>query len=331
MSPRVKLWLVLSVLVWALVVAFSALYLKKTSASLYEQFRERAEFRAQIFAELASRYLSSEETLQGLLETVFIATDVLYAQVVHQGQTLAAREQGISLPIRPLEMLLQVRETRTPEGEAYWDVTYAFSENQPTAPSYVRLGLALLPLEQELHREWLTVILVVLSVLMLAALLLWGLTGWLTPQEVSVIETSANTTIRLASVEPAPAGSSEILTTDQALVSLERSEERVEPVEERENLQIDDLGKRVFVNGTEIKLSPKEYELLRLLASEPGRVFSNEECLQAVWAGRQWATAQDVKQYVYFLRKKLKDDPEDPQYISTVRGFGYKLNGAVKF
>jgi DNA-binding response OmpR family regulator len=90
-------------------------------------------------------------------------------------------------------------------------------------------------------------------------------------------------------------------------------------------LVVDNTSKRVFLNGAEVKLSPKEYELVRLLASEPGRVFSNEEILQAVWTGRRWATAQDVKQYIYFVRKKLEADPENPQFIITVRGFGYKL------
>jgi len=94
---------------------------------------------------------------------------------------------------------------------------------------------------------------------------------------------------------------------------------------EKPALVVDNAGKRVFLNGTEVKLSPKEYELVRLLASEPGRVFSNEEILQAVWTGRHWATAQDVKQYIYFVRKKLEADPENPQFIVTVRGFGYKL------
>jgi len=91
------------------------------------------------------------------------------------------------------------------------------------------------------------------------------------------------------------------------------------------DLLLDDTAKRVSLRGEPVELSPKEYELLKLLASEPGRVFSNEEILEKIWAGREFASQQDVKQYIYFLRRKLEEDPENPKIIITVRGFGYKL------
>jgi len=91
-------------------------------------------------------------------------------------------------------------------------------------------------------------------------------------------------------------------------------------------LAIDDEKKEVTVDGHPIELSPKEYELLLFLASKPGRVFSQEEILQNVWAGSAYAGAEDVKKYIYLLRNKIEKNPEDPQIIVTVRGFGYKLN-----
>jgi two-component system phosphate regulon response regulator PhoB len=92
------------------------------------------------------------------------------------------------------------------------------------------------------------------------------------------------------------------------------------------DLVIDDASKQVTMRGQKVELSPKEYELLRLLAREPGRVFSHEEILSQVWTDSHLATAQDVKQYVYFLRQKLEVNPSEPQFILTVRGFGYKLH-----
>jgi len=62
------------------------------------------------------------------------------------------------------------------------------------------------------------------------------------------------------------------------------------------------------------------------LASRPGRVFSTQEILQAVWPERvHEGSAEDVKKYIYFLRSKLGDDRDGNGLIQTVRGFGYKL------
>jgi len=91
-------------------------------------------------------------------------------------------------------------------------------------------------------------------------------------------------------------------------------------------LVVDDEAKEVRLNGRPVALSPKEYELLRLLASRPGRVFSTQEILQAVWPERvHEGSAEDVKKYIYFLRSKLGDDRDGNGLIQTVRGFGYKL------
>ncbi len=93
-------------------------------------------------------------------------------------------------------------------------------------------------------------------------------------------------------------------------------------------ISIDDEAKEVRIDGEPVRLSPKEYDLLRLLASRPGRVFSNNEILHAVWPDRaDEGTYEDVKKYIYFLRGKVEPDPENPRFIHTARGFGYKLQG----
>ncbi len=97
------------------------------------------------------------------------------------------------------------------------------------------------------------------------------------------------------------------------------------------DLSIDDLRKEVCIAGRTISLSPKEYQLLKLLASSPGRVFTTEEVLNELWpptsdpGKKTYADAQDVQKYVYLLRKKLEIDPKNPTRVITVRGFGYRL------
>jgi len=90
------------------------------------------------------------------------------------------------------------------------------------------------------------------------------------------------------------------------------------------DLRIDDIRKEVRVSGRRVTLSPKEYELLKLLHSSPGRVFSSGEIRRRLWPHGH-ATVQDVQKYIYLLRKKLEEDPKDPRLIVTVRGFGYRI------
>lgn len=92
-------------------------------------------------------------------------------------------------------------------------------------------------------------------------------------------------------------------------------------------LLIDDERKEVRVRGEPAELSPKEYDLLRLLASRPGKVFSHREILEKIWAESSFASSEDVKKYVYLLRNKIEENPEEPRLVLTVRGFGYKLAG----
>lgn len=90
-------------------------------------------------------------------------------------------------------------------------------------------------------------------------------------------------------------------------------------------IQIDERSKSVTVQGEPVQLSPKEFHLLTLLASDPGRVFTNEEIIDEIWGSGSRATGPDVKQCVYQLRSKIERDPQSPQWIQNVKGFGYKL------
>lgn len=92
-------------------------------------------------------------------------------------------------------------------------------------------------------------------------------------------------------------------------------------------LLVDDRTKEVWQAGEMIQLSPKEYELLKLLAGDPGRVFSESEIIERLWPPDSLASSNDVKQYVHLLRNKIECDPKHPSFILTVKGYGYKLQG----
>lgn len=91
------------------------------------------------------------------------------------------------------------------------------------------------------------------------------------------------------------------------------------------DLVIDDEKKEVQIHGKVVDLSPKEYDLLKLFASRPGKVFSHHEIITKIWPEGSLASSEDVKKYIYLLRNKIEDNPEEPKLIVTARGFGYKL------
>jgi DNA-binding response OmpR family regulator len=86
-------------------------------------------------------------------------------------------------------------------------------------------------------------------------------------------------------------------------------------------LELDTRGRRIFVDGGEIDLTPKEFDLLALLASEPGAVFRRSRILEEVWDTRWFGSAKIIDVHVGALRKKLGD----PSLIETVRGVGLRL------
>jgi len=84
--------------------------------------------------------------------------------------------------------------------------------------------------------------------------------------------------------------------------------------------------KLVRIFDVEMILTPKQFELLAKLASEPGRVFSDTELIEAVWPTSAYANSSDVKQCIYTLRKRLGEAVVDPHaLVETVTGHGYRL------
>lgn len=90
--------------------------------------------------------------------------------------------------------------------------------------------------------------------------------------------------------------------------------------------QIDQRSKCVLLNGKSLNLTRKEFELFELLAKDVDRVFMTDEIINHVWPENNRVTKSDLYQYMHLLRKKIEIDPNNPQWILTVKGFGYKLN-----
>ena len=92
-------------------------------------------------------------------------------------------------------------------------------------------------------------------------------------------------------------------------------------------LKIDFVQRSVWVNDAEIELTYIEFEILCLLASNPGRVFSKEQIYDAIWNNEYIFDKRNMTSYINKIRKKIEPDPAHPRYIITVWGVGYKFNG----
>ncbi|HBX24545.1 MAG TPA: DNA-binding response regulator [Desulfotomaculum sp.] len=89
-----------------------------------------------------------------------------------------------------------------------------------------------------------------------------------------------------------------------------------------------DYNKRLVENGERsINLTPKEFELLWLMASHPGQVFTKPHLLERVWESTYEGDENTVNVHIRRLREKIEDDPSSPIYIKTVWGTGYKFLG----
>lgn len=91
-------------------------------------------------------------------------------------------------------------------------------------------------------------------------------------------------------------------------------------------LSIDLRLRRVSRDGMEILLTPKEFDILYFLARNRGEVFTKEQIYQAVWEGDYLLDDSNIMAFIRKLRKKIEPTPDEPQYILTIWGIGYKFN-----
>ncbi len=92
------------------------------------------------------------------------------------------------------------------------------------------------------------------------------------------------------------------------------------------SLTIDLDGYRVYKDGEEINLTSTEFKILRLLITAPGRVYTKRQIFNEVWGDDYLEADNNVMVHIRRLRKKIEDDPQNPQYIKTVWGIGYRFS-----
>ncbi|MBV9243891.1 MAG: response regulator transcription factor [Methylobacteriaceae bacterium] len=120
-----------------------------------------------------------------------------------------------------------------------------------------------------------------------------------------------------------PFGMDELLARMRAALRHQLQVHGERPVFRVGDLSVDLVRRIVKVRGAEVKLSPKEYELLRTLVQHAGKVLTHRFLLAELWD--ELTDAQYLRVYVRQLRQKVEADPERPQYILTETGVGYRL------
>ena len=121
-----------------------------------------------------------------------------------------------------------------------------------------------------------------------------------------------------------PFGTGELLARIRAAVRRTNQPEN-EPVIETGRLRVDLARRRVIVDQTEVSLTPIEYDIIRLLAQNIGRVMTHRQLLQQVWGRTYGDDLHLLRVNISNLRRKIETDPARPQYILTEAGVGYRL------
>ncbi len=94
---------------------------------------------------------------------------------------------------------------------------------------------------------------------------------------------------------------------------------------QRGDIMIDPMAHSVMVSGRTVELSALEFRLLHYLASHPGMVFSRDQLLDSVWGNDRTVTPRSVDVYIRRVREKIENQPQQPIYVQTVHGVGYRF------
>ena len=90
-------------------------------------------------------------------------------------------------------------------------------------------------------------------------------------------------------------------------------------------IELDDSAKKVTVDGKAVSLTPTEYEILKLLMKNPGKVFSPSDIYSKVWNDTPFGSDNTVAVHIRHLREKIEINPADPHYLKVIWGHGYKI------
>ncbi len=89
--------------------------------------------------------------------------------------------------------------------------------------------------------------------------------------------------------------------------------------------RLDRSGHRVYLGERELALTSTEFNLLEFFLTHPGRAYSRDQLLEAVWGEQRFVTPRTVDVHVRRLREQIEEQADNPQYLTTVRGFGYRF------
>jgi hypothetical protein len=358
MSVRAKFVLAVALAVSLISLLMGSLLGYLYARSLEEQFLIGSMNNANVVADLIASTLNADLTHRppdgsSVFEDVLEASrlrelmgsivrgEITYIQVVIQGRVRAHSGDETFLPPEalpaPYSARLGLEKRYLPNGAPYADTARVLDlrfspDPNPRArsyldrdASYVRLLFSMAQLEGQIYRQLFQIGLICLF---LIGLMTAG--GYLISGRWLKVDRSG---MRFPEVFPKSSPAPAAQTLSASALTYASAEPGTPPQTpgEREllrfgEIEIDDKSKQVRRANQIVMVSPREFALLKLLASEPGRVFSTQEILESAWNSDQPLTAEDVKKYIYQLRQKLEANPQDPRLIVTVRGFGYTIS-----
>ncbi|PYF95918.1 DNA-binding response regulator, OmpR family, contains REC and winged-helix (wHTH) domain [Georgenia satyanarayanai] len=117
----------------------------------------------------------------------------------------------------------------------------------------------------------------------------------------------------------------ELLARVRALLRRAGGELTDEDELEAQDVRVDVAAHRAFQGNRELQLTAKEFELLRVLVREAGSVVARDALMREVWGSDPTGSTKTLDMHVSWLRRKLGDDANDPRYITTVRGMGFRF------
>lgn len=120
-----------------------------------------------------------------------------------------------------------------------------------------------------------------------------------------------------------PFGMKEVIARLRVAIRHRLQQQGERPIFQVGGLKVDLVRRIVTVHDQEVKLSPREYEILRVLIQHAGKVLTHRFIIHEVWGGV--AEAQNLRVHIRQLRQKIEDDPEQPALIRTETGVGYRL------
>lgn len=149
----------------------------------------------------------------------------------------------------------------------------------------------------------------------------------ITPAEAAELSSALFSSGSAAALELAPVFAdiaSGRLTAIELAVAGSQTNAAADPITIGE-LSIDLASRAVKVSGAPVSLTPKEFDILAFLASNRGTVFNKEEIYRAVWKDEYLLDDSNIMAFVRKIRKKIEPEPDNPRYLLTVWGVGYKM------